>query len=40
MSKWVKRILLAAVAIVVLFIAAMIVWMVFNFASFKAFLAG
>jgi len=40
MSKWIKRILLIAVAIVVLFIVAMIVWIVFNFADFKAFLAG
>lgn len=40
MMKWVKRILKIAAVVAVLLIAAMVVWMVFNFAGFKAFLAG
>lgn len=40
MSKWVKRILVIAIAVIVLFVAAVVLWMALDFGGFKAFLAG
>lgn len=40
MRKWVKRFLFAVMIAAVLFIAAMVLWIVLDYGGFKAFIAG